>query len=182
MSIERNSDFYNQYYFKSRNEYNCHYTKSIYFEMWKRVLNLIPDSPITIFEAGCGTGQFAEMLFEERKEIIYSGIDFSEVAITRAKKNNPEKDFQCQSIYNVDIPQHCLIISLETMEHIDDFKFIEKIPMGVEVIFSIPDFAYQSHIRYFKDITEVVFRYYQKIRFDYIEKFDKWFICKGTTI
>jgi len=184
MSIEHGSDYYDEYYSSGKTKYFNHYSESEYYEMWKRILPLIPDREINIFEVGCGTGQFARMLLDNRKQIIYSGIDFSQVAINEAIKNIPEwyYNVKCMSAYDAVIKDDCIIICLETLEHINDFRLINNLPLGTEIIFTVPDFAYASHVRYFKNITEIVFRYYQKINIDYIEKFNHWFICKGTTI
>ena len=184
MSIERGAEYYDKYYSDEALSYYKHYSASEYYEMWKKVLALIPNVKIDIFEIGCGPGQFAQMLCEERKEIFYTGIDFSEVAIKEAKRINPALYTQlfCKDAYTAKIKNDCMVVSLETFEHLNDFKIIDQIPLGVELIFTIPDFDQPSHVRYFKNIAEIVFRYHQKINFTHIEKFQRWFICKGVTI
>lgn len=184
MSIERDSKYYDQFYSNEELSYYKHYSESPYFELWKKVVALIPDIEIDIFEIGCGPGQFAQMLCEEREKVFYTGIDFSEIAIKQAKQNNPAlyARISCKDAYTCKINNDCMVVSLETFEHLNDFKVIEQIPLGVELIFTIPDFDQPSHVRYFKNIAEIIFRYHQKINFTHIEKFQRWFICKGVTI
>src|SRR3990167_5480233 len=142
MSIEREPEYYDDYY-RNSSEYTLPYGKSVYYDMWKIVLSLIPDK-IPIIELGCGTGQFAQMC--------------------------------------IDAGKNYFVVCLETLEHTRDFKVIENIGLGKEFIFSLPDFAHPSHVRYFHSVNEIVDRYKNVIKFDYIQKFQSWYICKGTTI
>lgn len=179
MSIERDSAYYCDYYSSSQ-EYKLHYSKSVYFEMWKIVLSLIPEN-IPLIELGCGTGQFASMCIDNEKK--YScGYDFSLEAIGISKNIHNLNVCKLADIYKIKIPSHCLLVALEVFEHIRDFKLIDNIGLGKEIIFSVPDFDNPAHIRYFHSVNEVAMRYNNVIKFDYIQKFEKWFVCKGTTI
>ena len=119
------------------------------------------------------------MCIDEGKNYLH-GFDFSLEAITiaRAKGLNVCK---LADITKVKIPD-CIIVCLETLEHTKDFKVIENIGLGKEFIFSLPDFNDPAHVRYFHSINEVVNRYKNVIKFEYIQHFQSWFICKGTTI
>src|SRR3990167_3538758 len=178
MSIEREPEYYDDYY-RNSSEYTLPYGKSVYYDMWKIVLSLIKDK-ITIIELGCGTGQFAQMCIDAGKNYFY-GYDFSLEAITIAKENFNLCVCRVGDITKVNIG-NCIVVCLETLEHTRDFKVIENIGLGKEFIFSLPDFAHPSHVRYFHSVNEIVDRYKNVIKFDYIQKFQSWYICKGTTI
>lgn len=175
MSIEHGFQYYDNIYRESES-YSGHFSGSPYFDLWKKVLPIIPKT-INIIEIGCGTGQFAQMLLEDRQQ-PYIGIDISPEAIKIARKR--PGIFEIQSCYDYRINQiGSFVVALETLEHIDDLRFLNNIPLGVEILFTVPDFNDPAHVRYFKNITEIVFRYHQKINFSYIEKRERWFICKG---
>ncbi len=185
MPIERSRDYYNERYSED-NHYDKSYLESPYYNLWLKILPLIPDSDLPILEIGCGTGQFAELMFDWKQQHNhntpnYTGIDFSQVAINKASEVIAGKLFYADAYYYV-IDQYKFIISLETFEHLDDFRIINRIPLGIEVVFTIPDFNDPAHVRYFKNITEVVMRYYHVFDFSHVEKFDKWFICKAVRI
>jgi len=184
MSIERNAGYYDEIYSNPDSGYRLSYFDSTYYNLWKRVLLLIPKTDLTVLEVGCGTGQFAEMLLDQRSNITYRGIDFSDVAIKAANQlgNSIGIFFTTESAYDCKISIDDFIICLETLEHIDDFKFIERIPMGVEIVFTVPDFNDPAHVRYFKNINEIVTRYSRHLDFSHCEKFDSWFVCKAHRI
>lgn len=184
MSIERDHAYYDEYYAESV-EYRKHYTDSVYYELWKRVIPLVPDVEIDVVDVGCGSGQFAQMLCESHPNIRYSGFDFSKAAIDVAIEKIPGRfhyGVKCASLYEYKYSASDFIVCLEVLEHIRDLEFLNRIPLGVEIVFTIPDFADQAHVRYFKSVAEVVFRYHTHIQFSHIEKFGSWFVCKGVRI
>lgn len=177
MSIEREAQYYDKA-FSTRAEYGLHYSESVYFELWGKVMNLIPE--VQIIELGCGTGQFAQMLIDSGKEYL-AGFDISPVAVRMAKEVNPQGKFIECDLTDADITGD-FFIALEIFEHTKDYKIIENIGLGKEIIFTVPDFNDPAHVRYFHSVNEVVERYKNVIRFEHIEKFQSWFICKGVTI
>jgi len=181
MSIQRPSEYYDDIY--SREEYKqkylCNFSESPYFELWKKILPLIPKE-IAITDIGCGTGQFAHMILESGYKYLH-GFDFSRFAIDQAKKLYTPKLFSVGDATSGPINGE-FFVALEIFEHTKDFKIIENIGLGKEIVFTVPDFDDASHVRYFRSITEVVDRYRNYIKFDHIEKFQHWFICKGVTI
>lgn len=179
MSIERGSNYYDEIYSKSE-EYKKKYSSSVYYSLWKEVIKLIPPQ-VVINEIGCGTGQFADFL-NGSGYIGGCGFDFSEVAITQAKKLNLQRfKFFVEDCTKVSFTGD-FFVCLETFEHTKDFKIIENIGLGKEIVFTVPDFNDPSHVRYFHSINEVVDRYKNVIKFSHVQKFDRWFICKGVTI
>lgn len=181
MSSERDSKYYDEIYLKSE-EYKKKYSNSVYYELWKQVIKLIPTG-VHITEIGCGTGQFADFLCGSGFR-GYVGFDFSKEAISLTKRLGIEKygfQFFVQDCTKMLI-QGDFILCLETFEHTKDFKIIENIGLGKEIVFTVPDFNDPSHVRYFHSINEVVDRYKNVIKFSHVQKFDRWFICKGVTI
>lgn len=182
MSKERNKQYYDDIYSREeyRDKYLCHYTDSEYFQLWQKVMQKIPHG-IPFIELGCGTGQFAKMLSDKGFNYLI-GIDFSGEAIASARKNAPELNFVVADITTADYNEESFFVATEVFEHIKDYKLIENIGLGKEIIFTVPDFNDASHVRYFKSVAELVDRYKNVINFEYIEKFERWFICKGVTI
>lgn len=184
MSIEQQSEYYDKIYLEKK-EYRVSYEESPYYLLWQKVIDLIPGTHAhEIVELGCGTGQFARMLRDRGMFNHYTGYDFSDTAIQMATDLNP---FEQMRFRPIDITGHlpdrnALYIALETLEHCKDYKVIENIGLGKEIIFTVPDFSDPAHIRYFKDVNDVVRRYDNVLQFSFIEKFESWFICKATTI
>ena len=179
MSIERNSKYYDDLY-KNSEEYKLPFNQSVYYEMWLLILDLIPNKEIRITELGCGVGQFAQMLFENGF-INYIGFDFSKEAIEMASKNQGQfhRTDLTEKIFT---SKHNFFIALEIFEHTKDFKIIENLGLGKEIIFTVPDFNDASHVRYFHSVNEVVERYKNVLKFEYIKKYKSWYLCKAVTI
>lgn len=179
MSIERDDKYYDEIYSKS-DEYQKGYEDSVYYSLWQRVIGLVPDVTVNVLDVGCGVGQFAKMLKDTRPKCNYVGFDFSQTAVDQAMHNGIYA--RKASLYKYPYDTESIVVTLEVMEHIRDFEFLNKIPLGVEVIFTVPDFNDAGHVRYFHSATEVVFRYYQLLQFNHIEKHERWFVCKAVRI
>lgn len=164
MGSVKPAEFYDKI-FREKEDYRCHYDKSSYFPMWKRVAEIIELMGIEDFakvtDYGCGTGQFAEFL----NFPSYSGYDFSSEAIRLAQARNPFMHFlQCDltNHYNWDNwdIHSDLYIMLEFLEHIEqDTYILSGIPRDAFKIFSVPDFDSAGHVRYFSSEEEVINRY-----------------------
>lgn len=178
MSIDRDSEYYDDIYERYQEKYSCNYKESEYFPLWEKIITKIPKE-IPIIELGCGTGQFAQMLIDQEFKYI-RGFDFSEFAIIAAQAVRLDT-FLKRDLTDGKINGD-FFIALEIFEHTRDYKIIENIGLGKEIIFTVPDFNDAAHVRYFKSINDVVERYKNVIQFEYIEKFEKWFICKGVII
>ena len=63
----------------------------------------------------------------------------------------PRHHFMIRDIETQSLPAaYEIVICLETLEHLqDDLAVIEKIKPGAYVIFSVPNFDYESHVRHF---------------------------------
>lgn len=180
MSIERKSEYYDEIY-NSSEAYQGSHLESPYLAMWQFILTKIP-TDINIIELGCGTGQFAELLRENNFE-RYVGVDFSEKAVEICIKRKLGYTFKIIDLNKFNWEEtHGLFVCMETFEHLKDFKLIDNIGLGKEIIFTVPDFNDASHVRYFHSVNEVVDRYKNVLKFEFILKFERWFVCKAVTI
>lgn len=177
--MEEDSKYYDNYY-KNSEEYRLHYSKCMYYDLWLLILELIPKTG-RITELGCGVGQFAKMLFDNGIT-DYIGYDFSREAIMQANKKRKHFFVESDLTERVFTSEDKFFVALEIFEHTDDLKIIENMRVGKEIIFSVPDFDYPGHVRFFNSIDEVNDRYKNVIKFESITKFKNWFICKGKTI
>lgn len=182
MSINRPSTYYDECY-RTSDEYKKPYTESVYFNLWRKVVELTPKE-LTLTELGCGVGQFAEMIQAECKPLKYSGYDFSVEAIEQCKlRGLTDYTFEVADLQETQFgTAHNFFIALEIFEHTDDYQIIKNLGLGKTIVFTVPDFNDIAHVRYFHSINEVVERYKNVIRFSHIEKFDSWFLAKGVTI
>ena len=162
---EKDSDWYNNFYENETKDsiYNVHYTKSPYYYLWSVViekLNLY--KPKSILELGCGNGQLSSLIYDKGFK-NYLGVDFSKVAIEKAKKNCPTFSFICENIVKTDLIEkydYDLIIILETLEHIKgDIEVLKKIKSGTHLIAMVPNFDSDSHVRFFLSKEHVKKRY-----------------------
>lgn len=183
----KGKEYYNSAYGKLPHNYTCEYKESTYYPIWRYVLTLIGEE--RIFEAGCGTGQFAKMLMDNNKN-YHVGIDYSEKAIELAEKMNPEnKDrFILWDLFKFDELEidYDLFLCLEVLEHIDnDCELLQKIEKGKKIIVSVPNFNDPAHIRVFINTQQIEKRYGKLIQINSIhtykfpESTDKIFIVNG---
>ena len=171
--------------------YSASPLKSSYYPVYEKIVELLKEmKPEGVVDLGCGSGQLARMVFGAGMDFRY-GLDFSPKMIDLARKLNPEiaQRFQCQDFFikelllNADI---CIVMT-EVLEHLeDDLKLLEKIPSSCPIIFSVPSYITQSHVRAFRSDHEVMERYRGLIRFNKIipivmniEQDFKIFVCEG---
>ena len=161
-------------------DYNKHYSKmTVYHDLWLKVLEylkLIKDP--NILEIGCGTGQFAQMLYD-RGYKNYSGIDFSDIGIKKSKERCPNYTFYRHDLRIPFDLEYDTILALEVFEHLDDMKVISNLKSGSNIIFTLSMSDYCAHIRYFISTDEVWERYSMKIELERVEHFHLYFIGKG---
>jgi 2-polyprenyl-3-methyl-5-hydroxy-6-metoxy-1,4-benzoquinol methylase len=161
MGKEQNKDYYNKGFAESP-----HYSLEVKAEhsrhsgLYKAVLSLLNHNE-RIFEVGCGTGQFAEMIINSGFNYV-QGFDFSEVAVNMSKSRTGKDLFQVGDIIDWDFNrfEYSTVIALEVFEHINgDIDAIKRIPKGTRLIFSLPTFDDQAHVRYFKRAYQITARY-----------------------
>lgn len=173
---EKNEEYYNKIYNKIKH-YSENYRESGYYLMWKQIADKL-DITDSVIDIGCGTGQFAELLYDKGiKE--YTGYDFSKVAINKARTLNLDKyKFIQKDIKKISkFPKVDVYTLIEVLEHITDDKLIlSKIPKGSKILISVPTFDHESHVRYFKTKGHIKDRYAKYLKNIRISEFNKFFI------
>jgi 2-polyprenyl-3-methyl-5-hydroxy-6-metoxy-1,4-benzoquinol methylase/glycosyltransferase involved in cell wall biosynthesis len=173
---EKNSIYYDRIYSGGgwQKQYHKHYSESYYYLGWKFVLSWLSNHPNPkILEIGCGNGQFAKMLFDNGIT-NYKGFDFSPIAVGLAKKNNEKysgnfvvDNAYTSQLYNYD---YNIVVILEVLEHIErDFLVLNKISKNTSIIFSVPNFNSESHVRWFNSKDDIEKRYNNIIKINKIK-------------
>lgn len=141
------------------------YKNSIYFNIWIAAIRnlLFLNNNTSIIDIGCGTGQFANMIFDIGFS-NYMGIDCSRKNINIAKKNNPNfnDNFKCVDTFleYISNKNYEIATLFNIMEHIqEDVEVLECIKTGTKILLTVPTFPNPNHVRYFNNIEEVSNRY-----------------------
>jgi 2-polyprenyl-3-methyl-5-hydroxy-6-metoxy-1,4-benzoquinol methylase len=179
MGKEMDSEYYNKVY-ESDHKYVGKYTQLPHFPIFQIALSYIKElrNPY-ILELGCGTGQFAQFLWEHGFR-EYMGYDFSEKAIELARHLSPQV-FKRVDCAECEVPpEFDIIVALEVLEHIEkDLHILSCIPQGKVAIFSVPRFDDPAHVRHFISKEQVQERYGKIIKIDDLMKYKNWYIAKG---
>lgn len=190
---EKNSLYYDRLYSDGgwQKQYHKHYSESYYYSGWKLILSLLSNnSNLRILEIGCGNGQFANMLFDNGIT-NYKGFDFSPIAVRMAKKNNQKysENFVVDNAYTSELYNYNYnnVVILEVLEHIErDFLVLDRINKNTTIIFSVPNFNSESHVRWFNSKDDIEKRYGDIINIKEIHEIrlspttNKIYIVKGT--
>ena len=158
MKAEKPAQWYDEVY-RTSQRYNRPSDEVEEFDLWLAIIRDFDDDT-RLLDIGCGTGQFVELCFAFQHKA--TGIDFSRVAIQKAKAENPNLKFEVVDFHNdkIDFSKYNTCTILEVLEHIEnDIELLAKIPQGMMVYLSVPNFDSESHVRYFKDMDEVINRY-----------------------
>jgi len=155
-----------------------------YLPLYKSAVEYLPtiDKCGTIMDLGCGVGFFTKVLFE-KGYTKYIGIDFAPALLEEAKKRVPEATFILGNLRNKEIhkifQKHKIFTILEVLEHIEkDLDVIENIPHGSLVIFSVPKFNSKFHVRYFRNMNEIIGRFGPFLDFKESKKIRGLFLSK----
>jgi trans-aconitate methyltransferase len=154
------SQWYDDVY-ASHDHYATHYKESRYLPVWEALCDRIPDSS-SVLEVGCGTGQLAEMMLD-RGAGSYTGFDFSPKAVELARERLPHCRIEVADARSTDLytaQPYDVVVTTEVLEHItDDLQVLERVPSGVQILATVPDFPYESHVRWFDTAEQVRARY-----------------------
>ena len=158
---ERGPEWYDS--FASRDHYRQHYTESEYHFLWSVIADRIVRADVTsVLDLGCGSGQLA-VLLRDKGVRNYHGIDFSPEFIGLAKQRGLEFDFTLADVFETDLletAQYEAVISTEFLEHVKgDLEIIGRIRPGTRCYATVPNFPFRSHVRHFRNATEVHDRY-----------------------
>lgn len=140
-------------------DYLKHYTESRYYFLWSVVSDRMRGF-YRVLDLGCGTGQFASLLFD-RGFKDYTGIDFSPVAIKTARKCCPGFKFVIRDLRDsTEFKDYECVVALEFLEHIEnDLGVVSQIKPGAHFLGTVPSFRCESHVRAFSNADKVARRY-----------------------
>jgi len=158
---ERDCNYYDNMYCKFGGHSTIPDEDHNYYYNWITVIKEINKNEF-VADFGCGSGQFANLLLQFGYHFSY-GIDFSNNAIKIAKKLNHNDKFYTGNLLDKEVfgfGQYDVAVLLETLEHItNDLEVLSYIPSRTKVIFSVPTFDSDGHVRYFNNVDEVINRY-----------------------
>jgi 2-polyprenyl-3-methyl-5-hydroxy-6-metoxy-1,4-benzoquinol methylase len=170
---EATADIYDRQ-FSEDEQSRCHYLDSIWFSLYREVCRqLEPARHHQILEVGCGTGALAHCILEN-VDIPYRGFDFSSVAVQQAQRRTKRDDCffvgDARAAKSYEWP-YDTIVCLEVLEHIErDLDVVAHWRSSCECICSVPNFSYQTHVRWFQNEQEIVSRYGHLISFRNIRR------------
>jgi len=184
------AEYYNNIYSVNKG-YKVNYKKSEYYPLWKEVIRQLKELKIPIpliLELGCGTGQFANFLYDEMFR-EYIGLDFSQVAVDIANKMRHKKKMYTMYFLKGDVllqetypDSYNMILALELFEHTDDLRILTLLKKGTRIIFTVPTFNDPAHIRTFLNAQFAIERYSNFIKFNSVVQFGKYFIGEGVIL
>lgn len=137
---------------------------SEYAPIWQEIVEYLFDNKtISILDLGCGPGQFAEFIAAHMPTVQYTGLDFSSVAISRARQRCPNFLFERRELpmSNFDsLPSFDTVVCTEVLEHVEnDLEILAALPVGTTIVATVPNFDSFGHIRFFRNEDEVRERY-----------------------
>ena len=159
---ERTDKWYDEMY-AGAYDYLKHYTESRYYFLWSVIADRMAFWKLAKFlDIGCGTGQFASLLFD-RGFKNYLGVDFSRIAIATARSCCSKLDFIISDILQpgiLETEDYDCVTALEFLEHIeDDLGVISRIKPDTSFWGTVPSFRCDSHVRAFANAGQVERRY-----------------------
>ena len=129
---EQKPEYYNEL-FSNSSDMSRYY--HIYNQIGKMELGRVLD-------VGCGTAVLQNFIPD------YHGFDFSKKAVEIA--HNPNvwvgDAYEAKNYGNYDT-----YVLTEVLEHLDDYKVLKNIPKSKQVIFSVPSFEDESHLRVYTE-------------------------------
>jgi SAM-dependent methyltransferase len=157
------ADWYDAAY-RAIDHYTLQYWQSHYYFLWSVLADRIRAGGVrSVLDIGCGPGQFADCLFSLTPIQDYTGLDFSAEAVGMAKRVCTRGRFIVGDATTTTIHQetpHDLVVCTEVLEHVPgDRNVISRFKTGVRCLCTVPNFDYDSHVRYFNSTEEVADRY-----------------------
>lgn len=143
-------------------DYLLPYSDSAYLPVWEEICSRItPGSHV--LEIGCGPGQLARMLHDRGIPGSYVGFDFSPAGVALARNNLVGGEFHIADARSSDLVtdrNYDTAICTEVLEHIkEDLKVLRRVRGGAQILATVPDFDYESHVRHFASKEAVLERY-----------------------
>lgn len=117
-----------------------------------------------VVDLGCGTGRFLRLLLDRDHYGRLSGLDFSQAAVDVARTYLPDTTIDIADLRawepDGDRAGNTTYVCLEVLEHLeDDQDLVRRIPPGHDLVFSVPNYESQAHLRVFHDAGDIVRRY-----------------------
>lgn len=138
-----------------------------------------------ILEIGCGNGVFAQRLFNSGC-FRYSGFDFSEKRLEIARKRVPEYKIFKDDIYTSQAyfqEDYDVVVCHEVLEHLkNDFHPLKNIKLETRVLFSVPTYDSDAHVRFFSSSEGVFARYAKYVKISGIFEVNRIFLVDGVSI
>jgi trans-aconitate methyltransferase len=118
-----------------------------------------------VADLGCGMGNFTGIMVKRhQKPEVYLGVDMSHNNIKIAKAAYPGWNFIYGDFFSPQIIQqyeryeaYLLLNMLDIME--DELAFLDTVPTGKPILFSMPRFPKAESFRYFDNMSELRDRY-----------------------
>lgn len=131
-----------------------------------------------VVDIGCGIGTLAAIAWHEighREEWI--GYDFAPILIRQARRGNRKRghqnaDFKVRDLVQLpveqkDLPQRCLVVATEILEHIeDDIGALRRLGAGTDVLLTVPIGDAPGHVRTFATMDSAIERYRPVLRIE----------------
>ena len=159
---ERPPAYYDEAFTRDKS-FHVPFYQSAYYPSWVLIVDRIRRyGSVKLLDIGCGPGQFAALVADAGFS-GYTGVDFSEVAIEKAKARLPQFRFLKGDVRRLETYRdidYDTVICMEVLEHIsEDLQVIASIREGVRCLLTVPNFPWRSHIRHFENADAVVSRY-----------------------
>ncbi len=160
---EKSDDFYDHTFLED-DYWRRHYTQVDDYACWTVVIDrLRTKNSRRVLEIGCGTGQLAAAIDDAGLLDAYCGFDFSAARLGHARALLPHLRFEHEDAFKTDLFEtfdYDTAISTEFLEHVEqDLLVISKLRTGTHFLGTVPNYPWDSHVRYFVDAPAVALRY-----------------------
>ena len=144
--------------------YDLHYSQSHYYPMFAKTLEEVQRTGgKSVIEVGCGSGSFAQMLMDRSDKISYRGFDFSEPGVKKAIERTGRSDlFKVANALEPDSysESYDTVVCTEVLEHIEqDREVIANWKPEAMCVCTVPNFDFETHVRFFRTEEQVSARY-----------------------
>jgi len=158
---EQPSEYYNQ--FGRDSHLGLHYTRSQYYPTWLLIVDRLQAwGCSSVLDIGCGPGQFARLLHDNRIS-SYVGVDFNQLRIQHAERICPSYSFICRDISEdglIEAQNYDAVVLTEFLEHVTgDLEVIQRIQPGASILATVPNHGGKAHVRKFESTEDVIVRY-----------------------
>jgi len=160
--------------YRALDHYAVQYWQSHYYFLWSVLADRVRTAGVRrIVDIGCGPGQFASCLFSLTAIEEYTGLDFSAQAVAMATRVCAKGRFVVGDATTTTIHDetpHEVVICTEVLEHVpNDHAVVARFKAGVRCLCTVPNFDYDSHVRYFTSTEQVTDRYGR-----FFDRLDVW--------